>query len=225
VGCLAIILLVFGFMFFGISSVETSPETMMMPTLAASSASSSYYASIPQSRTEDGAFVLGYASAPITIVAFEDFLCPHCQNYEPDIQEFIHTYVVTGQARFEFRMLPISQISSVSFGLAECADELEPGSFWVAHDTLFDIASTTRFSQESPRVFAEALNLSYSDLLDCLATADQYQIDTALASHYNEVTGTPSVGWRLGDGELRFDQISRRPTVDELGALIRSQSQ
>lgn len=178
------------------------------------------YDTIDKGRTEDGAFILGDPDAAVTIVAFEDFLCPHCQNYQPEIHEFFETYVATGKANFEFRMLPISQMSATSFGLAECADELQPGSFWQAHDTLFSIASTSRFNEGSPRDFAQQMDMNYIDLLDCMKDADQYLIDGAYANQFSEITGTPSVGWRLNDGELRLDEISRRPSVRELGALI-----
>lgn len=225
-GCFAIILFVLGALFFGVSSGATPPpeaNIAPIPVVPVPIESTINYAKIPQGRTEDGAFILGYDDAAITIVAFEDFLCPHCQNYQPVIQEFIKEYVVTGQARFEFRMLPISQMSPTSFGLVECSDELSPNSFWNAHDTLFHLISTSAFDPgNSPSIFAEMMNLDYDDLSACLETADQYQIDMALALEYGEITGTPSVGWRLNDGELRFDGISRRPTVDDIGALIRS---
>jgi protein-disulfide isomerase len=179
------------------------------------------YANIHQERTADGAFILGDPAAPITIVAFEDFLCPHCQSYQPEIHAILEQYVATGKARFEFRMLPVNNMSAVSFGLAECADELQPVTFWQAHDLLFTLASTTRFDQSSPRQFAEEMGLSYGALLECLETADQYQIDGSLADQYDEaITGTPSVVWRLNGGDIRFDIIPRRPTAAQIGSLL-----
>lgn len=178
------------------------------------------YDTLHQERTEDGAFIIGDPAAPVTIVAFEDFLCPHCQNYQPDVKEILSRYVTTGQARFEFRMLPISDVSKAVFGLAECAEEIQPGSFWEGHDTLFKIASTSRFDDSSPRQFAEEMDISYNDLLECMRDADQWQADQRLASRYSEITGTPSVGWRLNGGELRFDVINRRPSPDQIGGLL-----
>ena len=58
------------------------------------------FADIPQSRTEDGAFVLGDPDAPVTIVEFADFMCPHCQAYQTTVNRFIEQYVATGQAKF-----------------------------------------------------------------------------------------------------------------------------
>ena len=71
------------------------------------SETTSDYSAIPQGRQADGGFVLGDAAAPITVVAFEDFLCPACQRYKPIVEKFIEAYVATGKARFEYRMMPV----------------------------------------------------------------------------------------------------------------------
>ncbi len=181
------------------------------------------YADIPQSRAEDGGFVLGNPSAPITIVAFEDFLCPHCQAYKPTVNELIEKYVVTGLAKFEYRMLPAVDptFSVLAAKFAECADTLRPGSFWSAHDALFEIASSQRFNSQAARVFAERMELSYSDLLDCADTATQVQTDMTLANRLG-VTGTPTVMVRYGNGEPQRIG-SQAPDINTLGALITNQ--
>lgn len=180
------------------------------------------YTNIPQERTADGAFILGNPEAAITIVAWEDFLCPHCQDYESTVEDFIREFVATGKARFEFRMLPISaSLSPIAFSLVECAEEQQAGSFWKARETMFHITSTSNFNQNSGREFASQMNLPYGALLECTSAANQYQVDMALAGQYGDyVTGTPSVGWRVNGGEVRFDIISRQPSVEELAVLI-----
>lgn len=157
------------------------------------------YSTIPQSRTEDGGFVLGSPDAPITIVAFEDFTCPHCQDYEETVHRFIDEYVVTGKARFEYRMYPIVHPTYAIYTaqIAECADELQPGSFWAAHDSIFGLASANRY-EGIAREVANQLNLSYSDLLDCARQADQFETDQRLAQRLG-VGGTPAVMVRYGD--------------------------
>src|SRR4051812_21621616 len=55
------------------------------------------YSKIPQGRTDDGAFILGDPAAPVTVMAFEDFLCPHCQDYQSVITRFIKEQVATGK--------------------------------------------------------------------------------------------------------------------------------
>ncbi len=147
-----------------------------------------------QERLEDGGFILGDPDAPITIVAFEDFLCPHCQRYEPTLKQFIEEYVATGQARFEYRMFTIVNptFSPLTAQLAECAEELKPGSFWEAHDIMFNITSSSNFAANGARRFAQEIGLSYSELLACTENANQYQVDTQLATQLG-ATGTPSI--------------------------------
>lgn len=177
------------------------------------------YSEIPQERTADGAFVLGNPDAPVTVVAFEDFLCPACQQYQSDIKQFMRDEVVTGNARFEFRMLPISGTSSISFGLAECAEELRPGSFWEAHDIIFDIASSENFDSGSARTFAQRMDMSYNELLNCQGDADQYLTDAALADQVG-ANSTPTVFFRLADGNLTPSPIGQRPNAAQLSSFI-----
>lgn len=184
------------------------------------------YSQIPQGRTEDNAFILGSPDAPITIVVWEDYLCPHCQDYHVELNPFIADYVATGLARFEFRMLPISQTSPAIFGLAECAEVLQENSFWDAHNYLFTTMHDEGLREELPNDFAEAMGLPLDELMACVEDATQYQTDSELAMSFSDdngqqlITGTPTVGWRLNGSEVRFDVINRRPTYDELAALV-----
>ncbi len=152
------------------------------------------YAGAPKSRAEDGAFVLGNASARMRFIEFSDFLCGYCQSYEPIAAEFIQKYVRSGQAQFEYRMFPVvdPQLSPLSAALAECADTLSPGLFWLAHDLLFDIASNAGFSAESAVHVAEALELDHAELVDCASEARQYQADQLYGLELG-VQGTPSL--------------------------------
>ncbi|MEL7434723.1 MAG: thioredoxin domain-containing protein [Chloroflexota bacterium] len=176
------------------------------------------YEGISAERTEDGGFILGDPDAPITIVAFEDFLCPHCQDFQPTIQEFITEYVETGQARFEFRMLLIFPPSVFLFEMVECAAVVEddPLMFWYAHDVVFSMFTDSAFDDAE---FASTLGIPLDDLRECAEDADQYIIDQQLASD-NNVIGTPTIRWRLDGGDLRSDIIPPQPTADQIGELI-----
>lgn len=179
------------------------------------------YSDIPQSRQADGGFALGDPDAPITVVAFEDFLCPACQRYKPTVEKYIEAYVATGQARFEYRMLPVVHpgYSRLAAQLAECADTLRPGSFWNAHDVMFQIASARAFSDSSSRSFADSMDMSYADLLECTQDANQVNTDLRLAQQ-NSVTGTPTVFVRYGDGPLQVSRFGQHPTFEQLGTLV-----
>lgn len=158
------------------------------------------YAGLPQWRGQDGAFVLGDASARMRLIEFSDFLCGFCQNYEPIVAQFIQKYVMTGKAQFEYRMFPVvdAKLSPLSAAVAECADTLSPGAFWTAHDLLFDIASNEGFSEASPARIAAALDLDTDALVNCAADARQYQVDQLYGLELG-VEGTPSLFVQYGE--------------------------
>ena len=70
------------------------------------------YDTIPQTRLADGGFVLGNPESRVTIVEFADYYCPHCQDYKPVADRFIQEFVMTGQAQYEFRVLPTAGASA-----------------------------------------------------------------------------------------------------------------
>lgn len=158
---------------------------------------SDFYDGIAKERLADGGFVLGDPDAPLTLVEFSDFLCPSCQNYHEIVIQFIDEYVRTGQARFEYRLFPVvdPQLSVLAAQTAECADELEPGLFWEAHDLLFDLARNRNISEDTPATVAETFELELEALETCIETADQYETDSQLAQLLG-ITGTPSTLFR-----------------------------
>lgn len=179
------------------------------------------YSQIPQERQADGGFVLGDPDAPVTIVAFEDFLCGHCQRYKAEVEKLISEYVAKGLARFEYRFTPVvdPSYSWQTAKLAECSESLRPGSFWNAHDALYEIASARQFSDNSSRIFAERMNMSYADLLACTRDADQVNKDLQLANQLG-VTGTPTVFVRYGDGFPQPFPFGKQPSFEQLATLI-----
>ncbi len=179
------------------------------------------YSNITQARQDDGGFVLGEPDAPITVVAFEDFLCGHCQRYKATTEKFIDEFVASGRARFEYRMLPVvhAGYSRLAGQLAECSESLRPGTFWNAHDALFQIASARSFSDASSRTFAEMMDMPYTDLLECTQDAVQIDKDIQLANQY-QVTGTPTVFVSYGNGPLQRTRFGQQPNFDQLAILV-----
>jgi protein-disulfide isomerase len=165
------------------------------------------YASIENTRLNDGGFVLGDPEAPITIVEFGDFACPHCQQYSLETKRFIDEYVATGKAKFEYRMF-ISG-ADPAYGprtaqLAECAAEQQEGAFWPAHDILFEMGRNQgRFNERTSRTLADRLELDYAELLNCADDARQFELDVRLGQSLN-VQSTPTMMVRYGDGDLQY---------------------
>ncbi len=79
---------------------------------------------------------IGDPNAPVTIVAYEDFQCPHCQDFNTALEKTIREDLVKpGTARFEFKhRFVIGNDSLTAAMAAECA--ADQGRFWEYHDAL-----------------------------------------------------------------------------------------
>lgn len=185
------------------------------------------YSQIPQSVTADGAHVLGDPDAPITVVEFADFRCPHCQSYTSTIARVIENHVATGEAKLEYRYFLTSDGANQGFSsrLVECSVE-QGANFWVAHDVMFDLTSRG-WNQTSSQDFANRLDISFGDLLNCVNDATQYQTDMRLGQS-NQVTGTPAIRIRYGDGPLQPispQHVSGGPSYSVISAAINQANQ
>lgn len=167
------------------------------------------YAAIPQTMIENGGYVLGNPDAPVTIVEFADFACPHCQDYKDTMNTFIRDYVVTGKAKFQFHLFPtVGQELTVYAGqIAECVEEEKPGSFWTLYETYYELATTARYSQDMGRIVAERAGVDYANVLNCTATASGTQDGINFARQL-QVTGTPAVLIRYGDSQPQYITVN-----------------
>lgn len=186
------------------------------------------YKGVPYTRLADGGFVLGEPDAPLTIIEFGDFFCHICQDYETTVLQFIDTYVVTGQARFEYRLLPTyaSEFSTLAAQLIECVVEQDERLFWPAREMMFIYASGAGADENIGRHAAEELGLDYDQLLACSSTAQQYTVDQQLAFSLG-VSGTPSIRVRYGEGEPQLiDQyVTGEVPYEVLEAIILAEQQ
>ncbi|MCY4463935.1 MAG: thioredoxin domain-containing protein [Chloroflexi bacterium] len=184
------------------------------------------YADIAKTRSPDGGFVLGDANAAVKLIEFSDFLCGSCQRYEPSIAGFIRDYVLTGQAQFEYRIFPVidPQLSVQSASLVECADSLQPGYFWHAHDTMFQLTTEHGFTAESTIAFAELLDMDAEALGSCATTASQHAVDAQYGFELG-VSGTPSLFVQYGSDDPLAIPLAMPEQLDALVNAIRPQSE
>jgi len=173
------------------------------------------YEGIPFGRTDDGAFVLGSPDAPVTVVEFADFMCPHCQTYHSTVAQFIEQYVKTGRARLEYRLYPIVHptYSVYAAQLAECVEAQLEGGFWPANDVLYGLAASGQIGPDTSEILGGVLGISSEKLETCAEGAVQYQTDLSVGEAIG-VRGTPAVLIRNVAGELGWaylnDQVMNR---------------
>lgn len=186
-----------------VTSVSTSPTEDTEAMSVADAQLIAFYADIPSSRAEDGAFVLGNPAAPITIIEFADFLCPHCQTYHDTIKQIIERYVMTGQVKIEYRFFPIIDENASPFlaVLNECADQ--QGKFWATHAMLYDLAKNHALDQTVITTVANRLGMDANVLTACMGGTGpfQFQIDYGYGRELS-VNGTPAVRVQVGDNPV-----------------------
>ena len=207
----AVVLVMIGLLWSAVSLMaqEATPEATPEPTAEATVTTpqtiSELFASLPQTRQADGGFVVGQPTAPITVIEFIDYACPHCQEYRPTVDRLLMQYLPTGQMKYELRLFPTAggQLSYDVDLLVECAEKQKAGVFWQAYDLLYGYAITGKYDQNVGKRMATALDLNYTKMLDCAQTAKQVDTDITFGENIG-VTGTPAVMVRLGDGDPQF---------------------
>ncbi len=112
---------------------------------------------------------LGPADAPITIVEFSDFNCPHCQRWHREVsQELLSAY--PDQIQFVYKDFPIvggGRVGFLSAQAAHCAEE--QGAYWEYHNALFSGA----YSLDSSGIdeIAVDLGLDLDPFKECMVEA------------------------------------------------------
>ena len=79
----------------------------------------------------------GAANAPVTLVEYGDYECPHCGRAYPIVQEVQRR--LGSRLRFVFRNFPLRTIHPHAQHAAEAAEAASAqGRFWEMHDMLFE---------------------------------------------------------------------------------------
>ena len=187
------------------TSPEATPEPSAEATMEMEPTLSEVFASLPQTRQADGGFVVGEPDAPITLIEFIDYACPHCQAYRPVIDEVLMRYLPTGQMKYELRLFPTAggQTSYFVDQFVECAEEQRAGTFWQAYDMLYSLAISREYDLNAGKRLASRFELDYDQMVACVDGAKQVGTDISFGQDQG-VSGTPAVLVRLGDGDPQF---------------------
>jgi protein-disulfide isomerase len=81
--------------------------------------------------------VLGPEDAPVTLVEYGDFQCPHCRAAHFYLKNVLAT--MGDDMRFVFRHMPLAQIHPMAQPAAEAAEAAgAQGKFWPMHDSIYE---------------------------------------------------------------------------------------
>ena len=144
---------------------------------------------------------LGYAGAPVMMVLFEDFSCPHCKLFSQNVMaQLIRDYVLPGNLYIVFVNFPvIDKDSFFAAWAAECAFKQDNVAFWRLKRYLFDIqgANDTWASPDSVASIADDYvpELDSAELARCVREGDfEEEVYTDLAFGQSlALQGTPSM--------------------------------
>jgi protein-disulfide isomerase len=81
--------------------------------------------------------VLGPEDAPVTLVEYGDFQCPHCRAAHFYLKNVLAT--LGDEMRFVFRNMPLTQVHPMAQLAAEVAEAAgAQGKFWPMHDLIYE---------------------------------------------------------------------------------------
>lgn len=89
--------------------------------------------------------VLGSPDAPVTVVSYVDFACPHCGTFALEIEpELVERYVEAGQVRLVYRpMAFLGPSSLLAAQVAAMVGDQDPELFWRFHQRVFEVLHTS----------------------------------------------------------------------------------
>jgi protein-disulfide isomerase len=90
--------------------------------------------------------VRGPDHAPVTVVEYGDFECPHCKKAVGAVNLLLARFAE--KVRFAFRPFPLEGVHPNAFRAAEAAEcAAGQGKFWEMHDLLFEKQDHLKLSQ------------------------------------------------------------------------------
>jgi protein-disulfide isomerase len=97
----------------------------------------------------------GNERAPVTVVVFADFECPHCRQEAPVLRQAIDQF--RGKAKLVYKHFPLSgHVRAKAASIATVA-AMEQGKFWEMHDIVFE--NQTALEDADIRKYAQKIGL------------------------------------------------------------------
>jgi protein-disulfide isomerase len=152
--------------------------------------------------------IQGAPDAPVTLVEYGDYECPHCAFAHPIVKILQQQF--GAQLRFVFRNFPLKEAHPNAETAAESAEFAgAKGRFWEMHDGIFE-------NQEAIGLaflfeLTEALELSAPELRDALETQlfEPRVREDFRGGVRSGVNGTPTffINGRRHDGPFELDDL------------------
>lgn len=163
--------------------------------------------------------IAGPADAPLTLVEYGDYQCPHCAAADPVVRAVQKAF--GDQLRFVFRNFPLTEMHPAAEPAAELAEGAAvQGKFWEAHHAIFAYSRRHGPASLGPDAFASIAGTLELDAEKLEAGVSSHLYLDRIKNDFNGgirsgVNGTPSF---FLNGH-RFDGA---PTVEGLTEALRA---
>jgi protein-disulfide isomerase len=185
------------------------------------------YAGIPQSVDEEGFPVLGNPDAPIKVVEYASFDCPHCGEFYQTITPSLVERARNGEISMTY--VPLYGTGGIRNGegaarAAICAGA--QGDFWTYHGTLFSWQNTyVNQAFDGNRLESGATNLgldvgAWNSCLRSEETSALLVAATTASTRLEGFTGTPTV---TVDGTIITPELNAINQAIDTGLSMLSQ--
>jgi protein-disulfide isomerase len=161
--------------------------------------------------------IQGNVNAPIELVEYGDYQCPHCGHAYPIVKSIQKK--MGNKLKFVFRNFPLAEIhpNAVNAAVASEAAAMQ-NKFWEMHDHLFEFQS--RLDDESLIKYAAQLKLNVEQFENDFEKPELIKkVDADFESGVRSgVNGTPSF---FINGEKYNDSWEEEPFLNYLKSLVK----
>jgi protein-disulfide isomerase len=157
------------------------------------------YQDIPQSKSPEGFPILGNTNAPVKVIEYSSFDCPHCQEFHANAIPSIVDRARNGEIQLTY--VPVYGTGGIANGqgaaqAAICAGE--QGKFWEFHDALFTwqaAYANTAFSNNRLGAGISNLGIDKARWDSCMASDLPNNVISAAvdAGRVQNIPGTPTI--------------------------------
>ena len=164
-----------------------------------------------------GAQVRGEPKAPITIVEFSDFECPHCRMAEPWLKQILSE---NADVKLVFMNFPLSSHPNAAVAAAATVAAGKQGKFWAYHDKVFDNQDKLRLPDLLK--YAAELNLNVEQFKADLEGAKARVDRERKVGEKLDLQGTPSffVNGHRASGITSVDAL--RSYIEQARAAVKT---
>jgi len=139
----------------------------------------------------EGSPSMGPESAPITMVEFADFECPHCGAMAPVLDKVVERY--QGQVRFFYKFLPLPSHPHAESAAFAAFAAMKQGKFWEMHHKIYE--NQLKLDLSDLEAYATELGLELGRFrVDMRSTAAKQHVEAdKKAADTLKIQATPTV--------------------------------